>query len=381
MHSSLRCPSRRGFTLIELLVVIAIIAVLIALLLPAVQSAREAARRAQCVNNLKQMTLAAHNFESSNLTFPPGEGPYAIATCPPLGPACGGGRASTAAVMLPYLEQSAMYAAFNLQQDMTTFGQPNATNPNTNDTAQRQIVSAYVCPSDPVTLRYTVGTSQLGYINYFGSFGNTPCQFTGAGVASWEADANRLGIFNLNQDTSQPNYLDAAKTLPNPQYHQILAVKIADVTDGTSNTAMFSETKRGRTIVNATSEVPIPDLINVYTITGDFVTVADRDNPPAACSTFANQIRLRYRGQQYYRSLPSDGYYSHTVPPNYKLWDCSNNANFNQVHGAARSYHPGGVNVSFCDGSVKFIKDTINMATWRSLGTRGAGELFSADSL
>src|SRR4051794_15604406 len=113
---------RRGFTLIELLVVIAIIAVLIALLLPAVQAAREAARRSQCVNNLKQMGLAALNFESTNSELPPGFGPM---------PSTGVGRASPAALILSYLESSAAYNSFNFAYDLN-----NAVVGNTNYTAQ-----------------------------------------------------------------------------------------------------------------------------------------------------------------------------------------------------------------------------------------------------
>jgi prepilin-type N-terminal cleavage/methylation domain-containing protein/prepilin-type processing-associated H-X9-DG protein len=359
---------RRGFTLIELLVVIAIIAVLIALLLPAVQAAREAARRAQCVNNLKQMALAAMNFESANTTLPPGVGPYPYVTT-------GAGRATVAAQILPYLEQAAMYSAFNLQVDLNLYG------PGTmNDTAQTQIVSSFVCPSDPTSARLTVGATQLGYINYFSSIGNTACVFVGTTAQSWETNTARLGVYNANQNMSLPQYLDPpTNKQPNPDYRKVIAVRLADITDGTSNTAMFAETTRGRAVANTAAEIPIPDLINVYTIDGDFLG-NDVLVPPAGCTTFANQIRLRYRGQQYYRSLPSVGYYSHTVPPNYQLWDCSNNANFNQGHTAARSYHPGGVNVAFADGSVRFIKNSVNMNTWRALGTRAGGEVISSDS-
>ena len=123
---------RRGFTLIELLVVIAIIAVLIALLLPAVQSAREAARWAQCTNNLKQLGLAVANFESSNSKFPDGIGPY---------PKNGGGtRLGVQGLILPYLEQSNLYGTFNFDRDMNGSIE--------NDTARTQQISAYLCPSD-----------------------------------------------------------------------------------------------------------------------------------------------------------------------------------------------------------------------------------------
>jgi prepilin-type processing-associated H-X9-DG protein len=346
--------------------VIAIIAVLIALLLPAVQSAREAARRAQCVNNLKQMGLAAMNFESTNGHLPPGLGPYPVATL-------GGGRANVQAQLLPYLEQSAMYGAFNFEHNMNLTG---PTSPN--DTAQTQLISAFICPSDPINARLLAGVSQLGYNNYFASTGNTAALEQGSGGTWSDPDSTHFGIFNYLINRSAAS-IPVSGRETNPDFRKVIGVKIAEINDGTSNTAMFAETTRGRAVANTAAEIPIADLINVYTIDGDFQG-ADLVTPPVACTTFANQIRLRYRGQQYYRNLPSTGYYSHTIVPNYTKWDCSNNANFNQAHTAARSYHPGGVNVTFGDGSVRFIKNTINPLTWRALGTKLGGEVVSADS-
>ncbi len=361
-----RMRSRAGFTLIELLVVIAIIAVLIALLLPAVQSAREAARRSQCTNNLKQMGLATMTFESANSNFPPGVGPYPTTSN-------GGARASVVAQILPYMEQASMYGAFNFGFNL------NLTGPGTvNDTAQTQLVSSFICPSDPSSARLLSGTSQLGYNNYFASLGNTASQQVGTATYQ-ESNTANLGIFNFSYN-GEPHYTNPpTNTIVNPRYLGANPTTIAQITDGTSNTACYAETTRGRAIANTAAEVPIPDLANVYTITGDFTGTANQI-PPSDCSTFANQIRLRYRGQQYYRNLPSTGYYSHTVPPNYKLWDCSNNANFNQGHTAARSYHPGGVNVTFCDGSVRFIKNSVDALVWRKLGTKAGGEVISSDA-
>ena len=352
---------RRGFTLIELLVVIAIIAVLIALLLPAVQSAREAARRSQCVNNLKQLGLASANFESTNGALPPGLGPYPTATDYK-------DRMSTVALLLPFMEQSAAYSSFNLQAGVA-LGAPMQM------TAMYQVVSGYVCPSDPESTKFALyAPSGLGYNNYFGSIGNTPSQFLGSQPYQ-EPDSSRAGPFNVQLKTGGTPPTDP--TQPS-DYLACIAVKLSGITDGTSNTALFSETKRSRAVQNTTAEIPFADLINVYVSASDF-TGAATITPPADCQG-STQIRIRYRGQMYYRSLPSTSVYSHTVPPNYKLWDCTNNVNFNQVHGAARSYHSGGVNVAFCDGSVRFIKDSISLPTWRALGSRAGGEVISADS-
>ncbi|SIO61295.1 prepilin-type N-terminal cleavage/methylation domain-containing protein/prepilin-type processing-associated H-X9-DG domain-containing protein [Singulisphaera sp. GP187] len=355
----------RGFTLIELLVVIAIIAVLIALLLPAVQSAREAARRSQCTNNLKQMCLAAANFESTFSNMPPGTGPY---------PSAGTDftRMSTAAVMLQYMEQAAAYSSFNMQLGVGT-GQGAQL------TAMYQVVSAYVCPSDPNTTKFRqYSPGGLGYNNYFGSLGNTPCQQLGSATYQ-EANSGRAGITNIRLNTSESQYSDVAQTVKNPNYRACLGVRISEITDGTSNTALFSETKRSRADMNLTTEMPTTDVLNVYTSAASF-TGASTIDPPDDCRTFATQTRIRYRAQMYYRDLPSTSAYSHTVPPNYKLWDCADLATYTQIHGAARSYHSGGVNTGFCDGSVRFIKDSINLNTWRALGSKGAGEVISSDS-
>jgi prepilin-type N-terminal cleavage/methylation domain-containing protein/prepilin-type processing-associated H-X9-DG protein len=362
----------KGFTLIELLVVIAIIAVLIALLLPAVQAAREAARRAQCVNNLKQMALAALNFESTYSTLPPGYGPN------PIYPTIGGGRLNPQAQILPFIEGGSTYNAFNTQWNINNY---SASGPNY--TAQSQIVSSYTCPSDPSATRLAVGGGtpfQLGYSNYFASLGGSASQlYGGTGAPSEETNTSFLGPFNVRLNEGAPKTINGQ---PNPDYLKATGTALAAITDGTSNTGMFAETKR-----SSQSYPSVYQGRNPYSY--DNVYLLDTADPtwsnqvwPTFCNNWDNaQVidLIYYRGQEYYRNLPQVTNYTHTITPNSKYYDCGT-FSFTTGHIAARSYHPGGINAAFCDGSVRFFKDSINPRTWFALGTRAGGEVISADS-
>ena len=363
---------RHAFTLIELLVVIAIIGVLIALLLPAVQSAREAARRAQCTNNLKQLALATMNFETANGILPAGIGPCGMANHTSDGAVCAG-RATPIAQILSYMEQSAAYGAFNFQIDLNLFGPGTA-----NLTAQTQIVSAFVCPSDAESSKL----GDLGYNNYFGSVGNTAAQEAGSDYSFQEPNGATVGVFvsRFTGRGAKPVWLDAAMTQLNPDFRKATGVKLAEIRDGTSNTAMWSETIRSHAIASglAASGVLYTEPINVYNISGMDRNIAPQGGCYYGMPGYSS--RIYYRGQQYYRSLPQTSLYSHTLTPNLKGSDCGDTT-FTQAHIAARSYHPGGVNTAFCDGSVHFIKDTINPVTWRAVGTIKGGEVVSADQL
>jgi prepilin-type N-terminal cleavage/methylation domain-containing protein/prepilin-type processing-associated H-X9-DG protein len=362
--------NRRGFTLIELLVVIAIIAVLIALLLPAVQAAREAARRAQCTNNLKQIGLAIANFESTNGTLPPGYGPVPSLPGGTGASSTGVGRCNVQAQILPFLEQASAYSAFNMQVDMNGIDAAGTTTKTPNHTAMGQLVASYICPSDPATNRFR---GYLGYSNYFASTGNTAAQILGTGTGQEPNSAN-AGLFNVVLNTTAPK--------GDPDYQKVTSsCRYADITDGTSNTGMFAETKR-----SSLPETGIYSGRNPYNLLNVFLyatSAMDNQIWPAKCNNWDNSEVLdliSYRGLQYYRNLPEVAYYSHTIPPNFSSYDCGNNA-FTGAHIAARSYHSGGVNALFADGSVHFVKSTINPTTWRAVGTRGGGEVISADSL
>jgi prepilin-type N-terminal cleavage/methylation domain-containing protein/prepilin-type processing-associated H-X9-DG protein len=318
---------RSAFTLVELLVVIAIIGVLVALLLPAVQAAREASRRSKCQNNLKQIALACHNYESTYQTIPPGD----------MSP----NRGNALVRLLGFIEQSNKYSQVDWSVDLNTHAN--------NAPARAQDVAVFLCPSDPGQGRFTVtvagAAEPVGRTNYLANVGD-------------------VGWF---RSTRGPFYFGTA-------------VRFAEFTDGLSNTALFAEVRRGP--VAGTDPVSGPDDKLVSTrvpfSTWDGNLPANDNTPPTECEN-RSLLTLKYTGGQYYRGLLSTGFYTHTVPPNYKGRDCIRDVGFDKGHYAARSYHPGGVNVAMGDGSVKFVAETINMANWRAAGSKGGGETLTLD--
>jgi prepilin-type N-terminal cleavage/methylation domain-containing protein len=338
---------RRGFTLIELLVVIAIIAILIALLLPAVQQAREAARRTQCRNNLKQIGLALHNYESSFSILPVGS--FNVTNL-------AGNNGSTHPMLLPYFEQANAYHQFNFSCDINT-GLSNSTSPasaccgcgpTVNQEARQQKLAVLFCPSHP-------GTSPL-------IITGTQCP-NGCG---WTTYQQSLG--------SNANYASN-----NGPFGRRYGARFADIPDGLSNTALFGETILGPASTSAaTIVVPAnsPDYYRVATnlpfATWDGAPNADVDYP-VACNDPAIAA-WSYRGKQYYRGVVVATYYSHTIPPNARVRDCIRGTGLDRGHLAARSFHVGGAHVLLGDGRVHFASENIDANIWRAIGSRAGNE-------
>jgi prepilin-type N-terminal cleavage/methylation domain-containing protein/prepilin-type processing-associated H-X9-DG protein len=351
---------RPAFTLIELLVVIAIIAILIGLLVPAVQKVREAAARIQCANNLKQLGLAAHNYESTNGYLPPRFGTVIV------NGVVGRNDASPQALLLAYVEQANKYNQFNLNyktwnDNPAVAGLPPM--PLVNMPARTQDVPIYLCPSDPSSTRRASDDSNLangaqGRLNYLaclGASGYAPQTNGWAGIFSGPWTAGQL----------------------------MTGVKIVTISDGTSNTAMFAEVMRTTHPWPAVSGVRDNTVIILdSTVTSDSEHDARAVGSCATGSPWFSSIK--YVGLQFERDLTGTTTYTHTLPPNWNRrvnvgtqhYNCGDRAIAYQ-HVSASSYHSGGVNVSMADGSVRFVRDGINFDTWQAMGTRSGGEVLS----
>ncbi len=333
----------QGFTLIELLVVIAIIAVLIALLLPAVQAAREAARRIQCVNNLKQIGLAAHNYHSINNVFPPAVFSFASGNTNLWG---------QTARLIPHLEQNALYNSINFSLGVK--------DPGVTTVVQTQI-NAFLCPSDFDQMSSATNTNDfVGYarINYQANGGND----TGTLNATLTTETNN-GVFI------------AFKT-----------IGLNAITDGSSNTALFSERLLGD---GDPTKVSVPG--DWFAITPASVLKADvyptcMSLNPQGLTGDANQSS--YSGRTWITGYYTATRYNHLITPNGISCVYNDNGatsietatNQGATASTASSRHPGGVNVVFADGSTHWVKNAINYQTWWSLGSKNGGEVISSDS-
>jgi prepilin-type N-terminal cleavage/methylation domain-containing protein/prepilin-type processing-associated H-X9-DG protein len=342
---------RAGFTLIELLVVIAIIAVLIALLLPAVQAAREAARRAQCLNNLKQIGLAVANYESSFRVYPFGKGLAYTGIVPG---AVGYARWSALSQLLIFIEQGNLFNSINFSLPPETPGMEGALafmpayqDPNgENSTACVTQVAVFLCPSDqPPIPTWPGGT-------------NYQCN-----QQTWACD--------LSDNFPSTN---APSEIPRGIFYYNSSTKVASVTDGTSNTAYFSEKVRGTGVPN-----PKTDLLV-------FPNQTSQDAVYLACSQLnvLSAVPLTSReGMSWVMGEMCCSLYNHVAPPNQTSCAAPNYPG-NMANMAMQvppsSLHPGGVNVMMGDGSTRFVKNSVDLQTWRNLGTRNGGEIISADA-
>lgn len=329
---------RGGFTLVELLVVLAIIAILIGLLLPAVQAAREASRRIGCSNNLKQLGLALHNHESNLRAFPSGvirqkwdqqptwsEGHWAWGVF---------------ANLLPYIEQGSLHDQLHL--DKPLLGAPPTFQilPEHQNLVNKRL-GLFLCPSD----FGTVLDERYRPINYVANLGS------GLKTRSRQAgtDQNADGVFFAN-----------SRLMP------------SKITDGLSNTIAFSETTLGLGnpgVDGFVVSTQPTDPQDVWAALMPWETNALSDTACQSATAFGVT-----RGNSWAATSHLSGFFNTYLSPNSRTSDCIIHFSFSPGWVAARSRHPGGVNVAFVDGSVRFVNDSIGLSVWRSLSTRNGGE-------
>ena len=339
----------RGFTLIELLVVVAIMSLLVALLLPAVHAAREASRRSQCVNNLKQIGLALHGYHDALGSFPLGKS----AANAEVGVVSSWGDWGAQALILPYLEQSPLHNSINFQWSTRKY-----TALKVNHTAFNMKLKIYMCPSDRNVIR-------SGNLNsYRGSVGTTGIQYF----------SNSTGVFGRQ-----------------------VSYSMDDITDGLSNTIAFSESLvggesatnsyRGNSIAGV-GEIAAAQSIDAFSV-GWPATLKALNSCSDAMSaagppTFASVSKIG--GYRWGWGDIGISLFNTIVPPNSPEhpWnscrkDCPGCGPDSSQYSNAQSNHPGGVNALFADGGVRWIKDGINPLVWWGMGTRERGEILSAD--
>jgi prepilin-type N-terminal cleavage/methylation domain-containing protein len=328
-----RISCRSAFTLVELLVVIAIIGILVALLLPAVQAARESARRATCTNNLKQLGIAVQNYYDSMRRYPAARDTYPMAF-------------SAQAHLLPFCEQLPVFQMI----DFT--GQMGATSDykGYNLPAAQMAIPVFNCPSDVGAVQG--GNGALPGVT-FGGTNYVTCTGTGASAS---------GVIN-------GDYLTANGVFVLTSFGGQGPIRTADIRDGLSNTACFSESTYGNGLASlAPAPSPLPrnaPMVLAIDISGS----AMDPGTCAATTTYTGQRGDRWINGGYLATA-----YNHYLIPNSPAFDCLNSANNYGLKGA-RSWHPAGVNLTLCDGSVRFVSETIDQFIWLYLATRAGGDV------
>ncbi len=331
-----KAPNRSAFTLVELLVVIAIIGILVALLLPAVQTAREAARRVQCSNHLKQIGLAMHHYAGDFGVLPPLANNFT-----PL------------ARMLPYYEQADLAGLFDFS--ISSLG---ATSGDAVEAAATP-VPLFLCPSDAESAVHTIAAT-------------TP---TGTTTVTW---AGSNYAMNGSSGTGTSQNCDPFANATDGLCYVNAAIRLEHILDGTSNTLAFTESLRGR--CDSPGLTPTPDRqlyvaffgLNVAGLMG-YATTAEYSSLEAVLPSVEswNSQRLCnwFKMDMIPGTIMNGGF-----TPNSPIPDMG--ARRIRVT-AARSRHPGGVNACLADGSVRFISDSIERATWQALWTRAGGEVIA----